>query len=256
MRGRDYFRAISTYKELAFFSTNKDSTAYYYSQIGKAYRLSQKYEFSIATYSDLLNNYKLADSITSSIYLNLGLNYLGMNVPSQAFMYFNESIKTDKGQLPLFYLGLASVEISDWAGAQSYYNQTSKLSPDSKLGILSSAFSTKIQDVDKIPHKNPALACLFSVVIPGSGQLYCAHYVDALQSFAFVSVFSFASCLAYQHDKVKNSTYLLTGISLSITALFHLANIIGAERTASYYNQRQRELFIQDIRDQSYNIDK
>ncbi|MEI7812136.1 MAG: hypothetical protein WCJ01_06875 [Ignavibacteria bacterium] len=256
MKERDYFRAISIYKELAFFCTNRDSIIYYHSQIGKAYRLSQKYELSILTYSDILNKYKLADSITSSVYINLGLNYLGMNIPAQAIFYFKEAQKTDTGQTPLFYLGFVSVEISDWKNAQLYYNQASGLSPLSKIGILSSTFCKKTCDADKIPAKSPVLASMLSAIIPGGGQFYSGHYVDALQAFTFVAAFGFTSYIAYQNDKTKNSNFLLTGISLSITGLFYSANIIGAERTTTYYNQRQRELFTREIREQSYSIEK
>ena len=107
MREHDYFRSISIYKELAFWSKNQDSTAYYYSQIGKAYRLSQKYDLSIYTYSNLLSNYRLSDSLSSSIYLNLGLNYLGMNVPIQAMTYFKEAQKYNfclNSQIPICQL--------------------------------------------------------------------------------------------------------------------------------------------------------
>lgn len=256
MKERDYFRSISVYKELAFWSKNKDSTLYYYSQIGKAYRFSQKYELSILTYSNLLSNYKLSDSLSSSIFLNLGLNYLGMNVPIQAQTYFKEAQKIDNGPLPLFYLGLSSVEISDWENAQLYYNQVSKLSPNSKLGILSSSFYNRIKDVGKVPTKSALLASILSSLLPGGGQWYSGHYVDAIQAFTFVSVFSFATYLAYQNDRMNNSNYILTGISVSITGLFYLANIIGAERTATYFNRRQKELFIEEIREQSYNFER
>lgn len=256
MYENDYFRAISIYKELAFFSKNNDSTIYYYSQIGKAYRLSQKYDFSILTYSKILNNFKLTDSITSSIYIDLGLNYLGMNVPAQAIYYFKEAQKINNNQFSYFYLGLASVETSDWSSARLYYDQTSKNFPNTNIGILSTTFSKRIEAIDKIPRKSPFLASLMSIIIPGSGQFYSGHYVDAFQAFAFVATFSFATYIAYKNDKTTSSNYILTGISLSITGLFHLANIIGAERTATYYNQRQKELFINELKEQSYKNEK
>jgi tetratricopeptide (TPR) repeat protein len=255
MRERDYFRAISVYKELAFFSKSADSTIFYSLQIGKAYRLSQKYQLSVAQYSSLLNYPKLPDSLTCSIYRNLGLNYLGMSIPAQASVYFQEARKIDKTDLSLFYLGLTAIEASDWNGAQSYYDQITKQAPASRLGLLSAEFSQTLVHVDQLSYKSRLLSCLLSAVIPGSGQAYCGHYVDAVQAFAFVSSFGFATYLAYQHDKDHHSNYVLTGIAVSITGLFHLANIIGAERTATYYNQRQKELFIQDIRQKSYEVD-
>jgi tetratricopeptide (TPR) repeat protein len=255
MKDRDYFRAISLYKELAFFSHDRDSIIFYYSQIGKAYRLSQKYQLSVSTYSRLLNDYKLIDSMSRSIYLNLGLNYLEMNVPGQAISYFQEAQKTDTVGYSLFYLGLTAVEMSDWIKAQYYYDQLALKTSAANLQALSKEFSSTIAGADRIPQRSPCLSALMSTFVPGSGQVYTGHYIDALQAFAFVSAFSFASYIAYQHDKNNNSNYLLTGISISITGLFHFANIIGAERTASYYNQRQKDLFIQEIRQKSYSLE-
>lgn len=164
MKERDFFRAISIYKELAFFSKNPDSTILYYAQIGKAYRLSQKYQLSVSAYSDLLNYHNLSDSISCSIYLNLGLNYLGMKIPSQAEVYFQEAQKTDKDNLALFYLGLAALENSDWKEAQSYYDQVSRRSLASKLSALSSEFSKTLNNADRLPHKDPLTAIFLSTI--------------------------------------------------------------------------------------------
>lgn len=255
MNGRDYFRAISIYKELSFFSTNSDSTVFYLSQAGKAYRLSHKYDLSIETYAGILNSYRLSQSVSNAIYLNLGLNYVAMQIPGQALPYFYEARATDTSGLALFFIGLARCEMANWADARACYDSISRANSSSTIGTLSVEFSSKLSNAADIPHRSPIMSAVLSTAIPGLGQLYSSHFFDAAQAFGFVASFSFVSYVAYQNDKKNNSNYLLTGIALSLTSLFHVANIIGAERTATYYNQRQKDLFLQDIRQKSLSID-
>lgn len=81
------------------------------------------------------------------------------------------------------------------------------------------------------------------------------HYYDGLQALAFVSAFVLASYAAYRYDRDLNTNYLSTYAAISVTALFHLGNIIGAERTARYYNYRQRSDFMRDIRRKALSIE-
>ncbi len=255
MKERDYFRAISVYKELSFFSVNNDSSIFYLSQIGKAYRLSQKYELSVAAYSSLLNRFAVSDSVNSSIYINLGLNYLGMNVPAQAISYLEEADKKDPSGLASLYLGLVYAEMSNWEKAKLSISAKENTGAAGILPEIRKEFSSTLSLADKLPHRDPLTASLLSAVIPGAGQFYCNHYVDALQAFGFVTAFSAATYIAYRNDKHYSSNYVLTGLSLSITGLFHIANIVGAERTATYFNQRQQEILLQDVRQKALNID-
>ncbi len=255
MNERDYFRAISIYKELSFFSTNNDSTIFYLSQVGKAYRLSHKYDLSVETYTKILNTYRISQLVSNAIYLNLGLNYLGMQVPAQALPYFHEARSADTSGLALFYIGLAQCEMGNWVDARANYDSLSSMHASSAVARLSTEFSSTLSRADDIPHRSPALSAVLSTVVPGLGQLYSGHYFDAAQAFGFVASFSFVSYVAYHNDKRNHSNYVLTGIAVSLTGLFHIANIIGAERTAAYYNQRQQDIFLQDIRQKSLSVD-
>jgi tetratricopeptide (TPR) repeat protein len=255
MADQDYYRAISVYKELAFFSRNADSTIFFLSQIGKAYRLSGHYTEAITTFADLADDFKLTLSESSMVNQNLGLAYLGMRVPAQSLSFFQEAEKGDTNRLSNFFLGAVYTEMGEWNKAMEEYSTVMQGKTDSSLFALSERFLSTLQRSDQIPRRSPLVASLFSVVFPGSGQLYCGHDVDALQAFAFVSAFAFTSYVAYKYDSKYNRNYLLTGISISLAGIFHLANIIGAERTAEYFNQRQRDLFIEEIRDKTLNHD-
>lgn len=256
MREHDYFRAISVYKELAFSSTNDDSTIFYLSQIGKAYRLGEKYELSIDAYSRLLDAHKLSQDWNNEVQINLGLNYLGMDLPALAAPYFLSVLDSDTSGRALFYTGLVSCETEKWDDADRIFTRLSQERPSTRVGVVSSNARGKLGLRDALPSRSPTSAALFSAFLPGSGQIYSGHYVDGMQAFAYVSAFAFASYAMYRYDNKFNSNYILTGISISITALFHISNIIGAEHTAEYFNQRQRDLFLDDIRKESLQLER
>lgn len=255
MKEKDYFRAISAYKELAFFSTNEDSTIFFLTQIGRAYRLSRKYELSIDLFSSLMTKYPKSQSQLDYFNINLGLNYIGLKVSSQALPYLEKTIVTDSTGFAYFFAAYAECGRSNWEKANLYYYKASSLLNKQEMKTLSLEFSSKVLNGDKIPQKSIFLTAAMSSIIPGLGQYYCGHYFDAAQAFVFVSSFAFLSYAMYRYDRDYNSNYVLTGVSLSLTTLFHLANIFGAEGTANYYNQRQKEIFLQEIHNKTFEID-
>ncbi len=255
MREKDYFRAISAYKELAFYSKNEDSTVFFMTQIGRAYRLSRKYELSIDLFSSLLTKYSKSQSQLDFFNINLGLNYLGLRVSSHALPYFEKTFITDSTGYAYFFAAYVECERSNWEKANLYYFKASSLLNNQDVKTLSLEFASKVLNGDKIPQKSVFLTAAMSSIIPGLGQYHCGHYFDAAQAFIFVSSFAFVSYAMYRNDRNNNSNYILTGVSLSITTLFHFANIFGAERTANYYNQRQKEIFLQDIQKKTLEND-
>ena len=42
---------------------------------------------------------------------------------------------------------------------------------------------------------------------------------------------------------------------VSITGIFHIANIIGAYRTAEYKNNKEKLIFMENIREKVFSID-
>lgn len=246
VKERDYFRAISIFKDLAFFSNDKDSIIRYKSMIGKCYQFSKKYELSINYYSNILSNYELSNDLKNKFLLNLSVNYIGLNVPAQAIFYVEESIKTDSTGFSHFIMGISKSRLGKWREASNYFEKSSVLTHNQSVQKKAQEYSTSILKGKKLPYKSPFVASLLSSVVPGAGQFYSQHFFDSFQAFAFVTAFAFGSYLAFQHEKGKsNSSYILTGLSISLTSLFHIANIVGANKTAIYRNNRTKEIFLQ-----------
>jgi hypothetical protein len=89
-----------------------------------------------------------------------------------------------------------------------------------------------------ISYKSPALAMGLSAIIPGSGQLYCGRYWDALVSFVTIAAVSYTAYYCYTHGE-KAPGYTAGFFAV----LFYTGNMYGAYRSARAYNTAQNQYF-------------
>ncbi len=244
MKDRDYFRAISEYKELAFYSKSSDSIIFYSSQIGRAYRFSGKFELSNETFGWLVHDFKLSPSAKSRAMLNLGFNYLSLNDTIKAYKYFTGAAAEDSTSPAYLLLGLYYCKTGNWEKVESAYTRAKKTMADKSFFDSVKELGETIQSARGISSRSPFAATALSVVLPGAGQIYCGHYADGIQALTFVSAFAYMSYIANRYDVEHGKARARTYISLSLTSMFYIANLFGAGRTAEYYNQKQNaELF-------------
>jgi tetratricopeptide (TPR) repeat protein len=256
MRERDYFRAITVYKQLRFASTNSTDRVHYALEIGTAYRRGQRYASALSMLPLVLNDASASPEQKARAELVGGESYLGLKVPYQAEVLLNKSIldAPQGSELKVqssLVLGAALADRDDLDGAKQQFARASQ-SPR-----YENAAKEMMQLTDKAAsrqNRSPLAAALFSAVLPGAGQAFSGHWVDAAQALFFVGAFGFTSYLAYSYEHEKDRPLVLTTVALSITGLFHVANILGAERTARYYNQRQRDVSIGAIRERALSL--
>ena len=252
---QDYFRAITEYKKLFYYSDSNDTENECLLKISNAYLKSNKFKSSIRYSSLLLNQPNLSVQQISTANNFIGLSYYGLKVFSMAEDYFKKTENSDTTGFSLFYLALIDAEKSRYKEASIKYFDVYQNYPKSKLAELSKQLSSDVLEGYKVKSKNSYFAALLSTIIPGSGQIYCNHYYDGLQAFLYVSAFAFATYASYKYDDKLNNNYVNTYVAISITSLFHIGNIIGAQRTASYYNLKHKQYFLNNIREKAFSID-
>lgn len=248
----DYFRAISVYKELLFFSKDPDSVIFYQYQIGKAYYRSGKHNNSIAEFASILEK-PISNELKANCLNYIALNYLNLSLPNQALFYSIEALKIDTPK-SAFTTGLIYANLYDWEKAKYYFHLASKSSTNSIVSDLAKENIMLLNTVSNLPRKSPLFSLILSAIIPGAGQFYSEHYVDALQAFTFVGSFAYMSYIAYKYDHSRNKGYFNFGISVFLTSIFYVANLIGAERTATYYNIKQNQDFVRKINEKSFLV--
>lgn len=83
------------------------------------------------------------------------------------------------------------------------------------------------------PYKSPALAGIFSAIIPGSGKMYIGEWGDGITALITTGLFAF---LAYDNFRADHSTraWIFTGLG----AFFYAGNIYGSVAAAQIFNAR------------------
>jgi tetratricopeptide (TPR) repeat protein len=254
VRQKDFYRAISEYKRILFFSNNNNLRCYCHLQIAKAYYHSKKYMSSIQSLTELTAQCKDSHYQVETHVL-LGKNYYLLNVPNTAIVHFQKAADIDTSGVSSIFMTLFDLDKLNWDVATKNLSDVENTFSGKPLGELARSVRRDISGVHPV-HKSPFLAASLSAIIPGSGQFYANHYYDGLQALLFVGSFTYASYLAYKYDSKFSTKYVRTGLAISITSLFYLANIIGAKRTAAYRNHRAKEDVLQPIRKKIFEIDE
>ena len=227
---------------------------------------SQDYTRAIGEYKRLLFFYPdTQDNIKEYIQLMLGESYLMVKDCQQALSYF--SLQDN----PYFNYNRARVyfEQGDYPKTRDELNSVLDMGFDEKQIVLygmsfykehnfsdgarffqthaPAGFSVINElcnfDGKEIKKRNRTTSTLFSVVIPGLGQVYSSRFGDGLYSFLTVVGCGSLAYYYWEHDnsKVKFSIFSL------LTALFWSGNVYGANIAARDYNEFQIKQYLMKI---------
>lgn len=252
---KDYFRAISAYKETLFHTHKVPLEQYCLVQIARSYYNSQRYKSSITFLSRLRNHTHLEESYNYKALTYLGMNYYQLKLYSLARSYWIQAAEIDTNGLVACYLGMLDLESGNWQKASREFNEISRNYPQTLVGQIASEVSRDALQAGSLPRKNPQLAAFLSGFLPGSGQIYAKHYHDGLQALSFLGSFAFSTYAIYKYNRSEKNSHLTTYVAISITGLFHLGNIYGARRTAEYYNLRQKNRILDSVRNKISRIE-
>ncbi len=231
LRSEDYFRAVTVYKELGFFASDPQTLSRARIGEGLAYLLSGKSDLALEPLSAEAQN-----DPEGTARLLMGLCYLRQRNLSQA--------DTVWGQEPLprptpeaarqTFRALFLLSLDRTATARDIL---AAIPPGTLWDDAVVQGKVVVGQLETRPRFSPWVAGAASLLIPGLGQITTGHYVDGAQAFATVGLLGAATYGVYLYDSKCSSSYLYTGIGLVITASFHVANIVGAAKTAGYANQ-------------------
>jgi hypothetical protein len=254
MAERDYYRAISVFKELAFLEPDAKLRARWKYRIGRAYRLSGRYELAAETLVPLLDEPALEPQLRLRAIHHLGLAYLAMQSPAQAIALFEEGRKPGTAPLADVLTGFIELDAGEPARAMPLFVASAARGTPAVRALALELHARAIA-YDRAPTRSALAAGALSLVVPGAGQAYTGHWVDAAQAFAFVGAFGFMTFVAYRYEHEREGPYVLTSISGVITGIFHVANVVGAARSAEYYNLRHKQALVEEVRERVLGFD-
>jgi TM2 domain-containing membrane protein YozV len=83
---------------------------------------------------------------------------------------------------------------------------------------------TYSKQMKAFPKKSPALAAIFSAIVPGSGKLYAGQQTKAITSFIYTAMLVGSTVEAYYRKGPQNANFI---VLCSLSSLFYLGNIYG-----------------------------
>ncbi len=93
--------------------------------------------------------------------------------------------------------------------------------------------------------KDPRLACLLSLIIPGSGEIYLRNDIKGIIFCALpVAGYTFAGYYLYQaisadiSETEKKSRYLISGLLLAVSVIIHIVGIVESYNDAIEINEK------------------
>lgn len=132
-------------------------------------------------------------------------------------------------QQPEHHLGVLLLK-QDWKQAYSQslnYSGIESIKMNALRGIAVKGVS--------LGRKSPWLAALMSVILPGSGKIYCGYWGDGAIAFTFSASTAFLAVRAfnkYGSDSVY--PWIVSGLAAS----YYLGNIYGGHKAAERYNHQ------------------
>jgi hypothetical protein len=92
-----------------------------------------------------------------------------------------------------------------------------------------------------LKHRSAFLAGTMSMILPGSGKVYCGRWKDGLMSVLFIGTTAYQAYRGF-HKKGTQSIYgwIMGGLSFG----FYIGNIYGSVKAAKIYNGHQNSIFV------------
>jgi hypothetical protein len=247
-RQQDYSNAGTVYKECEFFAPDDSTRKRCEFQTARSYLGAGEFRLAsiwVAHYlSEQLNPEQRARALVLT-----GEICAGQKLYAVAALRFADATPPDSQNLAGIYHAWMQAECGNWTAAQTEFDRAAtRLAPADPRRQSLTSWSERADAATHLPRTSPAVAAIASAILPGAGQFYSGHAVDAAQAFVYVASFGLATWAAYRYESSFHQPRIGTSLGILATGTIYLSNIWGAHRTAQYRNLRRQEECLEPIR--------
>jgi tetratricopeptide (TPR) repeat protein len=239
----EYGAAITEFKRFIYFFPEDTRVSLAHYTMGQSFFSQKQYRNAIGSFKTCAATKASSPVAIKSVFM-ISQCHLQLHEPGPAIIGLRNLAAGTKDIDTLdktnYHLGWIYLDRADWREAERNFN---KISAENAHRYSLTQLTTAISQHRSIPRKNPALAGWLSI-LPGSGQLYCGRYHDALVAFLINGGLIWATCESFDRDLDA------LGTILGITELgFYSGNIYSAVNSAHKYNRSKARTFIENIRE-------
>lgn len=196
---------------------------------------------------NLLRSYRLSNQIDMGINRTKAMFPIILNTPQNIAIEYSKLLLVNK----------------DWEVAESFWNNAIIMGADNKQllntslhifnadfnkakasllmvtdtsNFLRKGYADILENEMSMKRKSPALAGIFSAIVPGSGKAYTNNWKDGLVSMIFTGGMAFQSYRSFNKNGINNFRgWLFGGIGLG----FYIGNVAGSVKSAKNYNTKK-----------------
>jgi len=232
----DYLRSVKEYNRYILVSQQGADEALY--KIGLCYRHIGDTQKAVDFFQRLTKEYPQSDLKFSANY-QIGYSYHLSERYKESIKYIGqvlkETEKENERQKLEILLVLNYLNQRQWRSADKLLNSKSEKPEDKAIEHIMLDLRDRSREGITLKRKNRLLACLMSIILPGSGKVYCNQYGNGIFSFAVVSTTGFLAFNGFH----KNGVHSVNGwIFGSLCTVFYAGNIYGSGISALAYNRQ------------------
>jgi tetratricopeptide (TPR) repeat protein len=227
----NYNIALKEYKRALFFS--KDSLKnVLLEKTGDSY-------FELGTIDSALNYYNLAkstvinDSVKISLAFKTSLCYIFEEKYNEALIQLyqiDNNLGLENQKRMSFYKAVCFYSLENYKSSEEYFTKCLDSTDIEQINNLKSIF----KKTEKFNKPNPKVAFFLSLLIPGSGQIYCTEYMDGINSLILSSAIIYTGYLIYLN-------YTVFDVILSVTTIFERYYLGGGVNAYNSAVKKQNE---------------
>ena len=242
----DYFRAITEYKRVLFFSPQEKTAVSCRFRIGESYYRAKRWEEAIESFRDFAIRYPDDPRTAQALYLK-GLAEKELKRFDAALETFAGLMKDNKvselSDRAAYQTALVYIEAEDWEKAAQ---SLKRIPGDSPVNRNATRLAAGLGEIGSLPRKSPGTAGLLAAVLPGAGHLYTERPKSAAVAFLLNATFIAAAVELFRKDN-----NVLGGIVTFVEAGWYIGNIYSAANSAHKYNKNQKDEFLKRLKDET-----
>ncbi|MCF6366501.1 MAG: hypothetical protein L3J35_09910 [Bacteroidales bacterium] len=183
---KEYSTTIELLKRVIFFSEIKQSEVF--EKCGDAYFMQNDYKNALNLYDSAFVYSSTKQNIQELIYKKIDcLIFSGKYNDAELMILTSEETNiSEEIKRKNFYLGIIYYAQTNYEKSKEFFINSLNDTAIMAKSEVSELFKKK----KYFERPNPKIAGIFSLIVPGSGQLYAGDYKNAINSFLLVAVFA------------------------------------------------------------------
>ncbi len=252
----DHYRSITEFKRYIFFGKNKLKKERAELYIGLNYLNGEDYQNAKYIFNNIQNTpshsrkniaaLRLADASfyeeISRIEQHKNSYFSPLHFTPNYYNKYLEEYEDNRKYYDEAYTKLIMVNMLNLDRYKSFYLLNNAPAEVVQNKTLFNSLTAQAKKMRQIPQRSKLAATIFSIIIPGLGQIYAGEVKEGFIALVVNAAFGYSAYYTF-----VNYSELLGIFIAQYELTFYLGNIVNAQNAVKKFNENQKNLFRREI---------